>query len=68
MFKTPRQNTLEKQSSLMKERENLDETNYKKNQLDEKIYKINNKLGLNVFWNSKIKGTYKKAPSEVKNG
>lgn len=68
MFKTPRQNILERKNKLMQDENSLPENSYKKNQMETKIYKIDRKLGNVKFWDSAVKGSYKKKNSEVKNG
>lgn len=51
-------------NSLELKLDSKDTPEYKKNQLKSKIYKLKKKYQPNVFWDSSIKGTYKK-PIEV---
>lgn len=57
--------TLEDKIIILEEKcASLDDGNYKKKQLRNKIDRLKNKI---IFWDSSIKGTYNKKQEELKN-
>ena len=62
--KSVRQLRAEKLASMELEMNEMDESNYKKKQIENKIAEKKKKWFPNVFWYSSIKGTYKKLTKE----